>query len=281
MRGLKIIAWIGLAIFVYSTWPWQYEHFEFTKQQHEFDDYSVEIYATGVLDYHKNKQGTINIYSRVYSKKVVFDSVILKLRNFHPQIDIETCRRNHPKSLYCDSDIDQPFYNNSMIKGYTSYWSLNHLLGNRSTSMQNVSYQYEIKLCPQSSNCFNQSIVGELKGSINRYTQTSMVRLKNNLWLMPVYYGLTLFLLITAVVFIRKGKEGGKEKQWLLPILIAIIAAPIGGILLGILGSRNVSSFEGVNGFAMFYIIIITTPILFVIILFLAKKLLANLKKSN
>jgi len=278
MKGLKIIAWIGFAILVSSTWPRQYRHFEFTKQQHEFDDYSVEIYANGLINYHKNKKGTIDIYSRVRSKKVVFDSVILKSRKFHPQIDIEACCGPYG-GLYCAGDLDQPFDTNRMNKDYTSYWSTRHCLGNRKTSMQNASYRYEIKLCPQSSACFKQSIVGELKGSVNRYTQNSIVRLKNNLWLMPAYYGLALFLLITAVRFNRKVEKGGEEKQWLLPLFIAMIVAPLGGFLLGILGSRNVTSFEGTNGYAMLSIMMITTPILFVIVLFLAKKLLKFLKK--
>ena len=167
-----------------------------------------------------------------------------------------------------------------MIKGYKSYWSTRHCLGNRTTSMQNASYRYEIKICPQSAACFKQSIVGELKGSVNRYTQNPIVRLKNNLWLQPAYYGLALFLLITAVLFNRKVEEGGEEKQWLLPLFIAMIVAPIGGFLLGILGSRNVTSFEGAKGYTMISIMIITTPILFVIVLFLAKKLLEFLKKT-
>lgn len=195
MKGLQIIAWLDLAIAVYFTWPMHYTHFEFPTQHHEFDNYVVEINANGKLNYHRNKKGTTEIFAKVYSKKMILDDVILKSRKFNPQIDLKLCQRNRRYTIYCAGDIDQPFSQNNMIKGYTSYWSINHHLGNHNTPMQKTSYHYEIEICPQSSDCFIQSIVGELKGTANRYTQTSAVRLKNNIWLDLVY-------LCTGLVFI-------------------------------------------------------------------------------
>ena len=64
------------------------------------------------------------------------------------------------------------------------------------------------------------------------------------------------------------------KTSWFLSILVSLVVSPILSGILGWIASLITSKAEGASGFAFMYVMLISMPIIFVILIFIFKSIL-------